>query len=70
MPHYTILFLVISVLVSGFLCTLPLDISKEVEQLREALLLGSARVEAELETKRWSEQGRKLQKFRPWRSPS
>ncbi|XP_052336100.1 myomegalin-like isoform X5 [Oncorhynchus keta] len=39
------------------------DSSKEAEQLREALLLGRARVkEAELETKRWAEPGRKLQK--------
>ncbi|XP_045061372.1 myomegalin isoform X6 [Coregonus clupeaformis] len=36
--------------------------SKEVEQLREAVLLGRARVkEAELETERWAEQGRRLQ---------
>nr|XP_046209308.1 myomegalin-like isoform X4 [Oncorhynchus gorbuscha] len=39
------------------------DSSKEAEQLREALLLGRARVkEAELETERWAELGRKLQK--------
>uniref|UniRef100_A0A8C7DJT4 Myomegalin n=1 Tax=Oncorhynchus kisutch TaxID=8019 RepID=A0A8C7DJT4_ONCKI len=39
------------------------DSSKEAEQLREALLLGRARVkEAELETERWAEPGRKLQK--------
>ncbi|XP_036834608.1 myomegalin isoform X4 [Oncorhynchus mykiss] len=37
------------------------DGSKEAEQLREAVLLGRARVkEAELETERWAEQGRKL----------
>ncbi|XP_071005980.1 myomegalin-like isoform X5 [Oncorhynchus clarkii lewisi] len=39
------------------------DSNKEAEQLREALLLGRARVkEAELETERWAEPGRKLQK--------
>nr|XP_029501559.1 myomegalin-like isoform X2 [Oncorhynchus nerka] len=37
------------------------DGSKEAEQLREAVLLGRARVkEAELETERWAEQGRRL----------
>ncbi|XP_055799834.1 myomegalin-like isoform X2 [Salvelinus fontinalis] len=37
------------------------DGSKEGEQLREAVLLGRARVkDAELETERWAEQGRRL----------
>ncbi|XP_064792060.1 myomegalin isoform X2 [Oncorhynchus masou masou] len=37
------------------------DGSKEAEQLREAVLLGRAHVkEAELETERWAEQGRRL----------
>ncbi|XP_041705216.2 myomegalin isoform X1 [Coregonus clupeaformis] len=39
------------------------DGSKEAEQLREAVLLGRARVkEAEFETEQWAEQGRRLQK--------
>lgn len=40
----------------------PTEGSEEAEQLREAVLLGRARLkEAELESERWAEQSRKLQ---------